>query len=401
MGAKGSSRGAWSRVVVGLSIVAASGWTGGCSSTKPSAPATFCDAYEKAVANWKFNCQGGSLAALTTAIAALDPCRFVNTEISSGSVAFDPDAAAACLDEIPVLACWQFGSFGPDCAKVFTGTIPEGGACYLGTALLADECAPGNRCLANVQCPGICTRYSQLGESCTVETDGSSGCAPGLTCAGDVPVCTTAAVWSTAVGMPCWSLDDCTGDDGTLACEGPGGPIDDFAPPPGDGGTAPGTCQPPRDDGPCSFATECRSDVCFGAQGGTPTTDGVCLAPKVTGDSCTPGLGECGLGTYCGAASTCVVLPSIGQSCVGNAGEGQACIDGACDPGSMICVPFGKQGDTCEAATCGLAFTCDSATRTCLPNCIRGSACGSPGQSCCAEQLCNGGAACVNGICTS
>lgn len=382
-----SNRGAPGMGVAALLVAAVS-----CSSTKPSNPSdlsdpsAFCDAYSKAMANHQLTCLGGTL---TDSLAPL--CLFgPNTEVSSGSVSYDPVAASACLDELPTLPCWQYD--GSDCSKVFTGTIQEGGACF--PAFGITECVPGTRCVANVRCPGVCTGYAQLGEPCDMNSDSSTFCGAGLSCSSQcvaVPVAPTPAI-----GTPCTWYYDCQDGNVALACEGPNGPVDNP-------GSTDGTCQPPRDDGPCFSSADCRSSVCAGGSA-APMTAGVCIPPKVTGDACTPGLRECGPGTYCGSASACVLLPTVGQSCAASLAEGKGCLDVLCDPVSLTCVPFGKLGDPCQIFTCGIEFACDPTSLTCVPGCLRGSACGASGQACCAAGskagLCNSGLACVNAICT-
>ena len=395
-----SNRGISNRAALGIRVVALFMGALGCSKATPSDsgnpidlsdPSAFCDAYSKATANHQLACLGGSLTVGGQPLCLVAP----NTEVSSGSVSYDPVAASACLDELPVLPCWQ--TDGSDCSKVFTGTIPEGGACFPAFGLT--ECVPGTRCVADVQCPGVCTGYAQLGDACDMNSDSSTFCGAGLYCApGSNPQCVAAPVPTTpALGTPCGWYYDCQDGYVQLACEGPNGPVYDP-------GTTDGTCQPPRDDGPCLNPSDCRSYVCAGGST-APMTAGVCVPPKVTGDACTPGLEECGPGTYCGSASACVLLPTVGQSCAASAGEGKGCLDVPCDPVSLTCVPLGNLGELggpCVTVACDIDLTCDS-TKTCVPSCFRGNACGAPGQVCCAGTgsagLCNSGLACVNAIC--
>lgn len=408
MRAEESNRRISSRAALGMGVVALFVCTVGCSKASPSDPSdlsdpgAFCDAYLKAEINHQVVCSGGSTAALTTAIAA-QYCGPVESEVSSGSVRYDPVAAAACLDELPVLPCWQSGA--SDCPMVFTGTIPEGGACFPTIRGRLEECVPGTRCVTNAQCPGVCTGYAQLGEACSMDDTSSTSCANGLSCApGSEPKCVAVAVPTPALGTPCsGGYYECQGIDVQLACEGPNGPIHDPS-----GGTAAGTCQPPRDDGPCLDPADCRSGLCVGGDAVTATAS-FCMPPKVAGDACTPGLQGCGPGTYCGPASVCVVVPSVGQPCAVSAGAGQECLDGVCDPVSLTCVPFRKLGDPCQGSTCSAELACDSTSQTCVPACFRGNACGASGQACCDPELkgpgpaglCNSGLACVNAICAS
>ena len=103
---------------------------------------------------------------------------------------------------------------------------------------------------------------------------------------------------------------------------------------------------------------------------------------------------RCGTGTTCAAAtSTCVVYPSVGQSCAGDDNVANRCLDGICDP-SGKCARYGKRGDPCEAAfqTCGVGMvSCDATTLRCEPTCTPGNGCGAGGQMCCAGRRCNAG----------
>jgi len=192
-----------------------------------------------------------------------------------------------------------------------------------------------------------------------------------------------------SIGKACTSIADCVGDEGALTCADASGPIL----------TGTGTCQAPAAGGPCNYDSDCRSSVCGGLTGTAP---GTCQAPKHIGDACTPGVGECGPGTYCGTANTCLLLPAVGQPCAGDHGQPDECLAGVCDAAGL-CVAFGKKGDPCQtgpdAESCGASPNqCDATTLTCTPICAPGNGCGAPGQICCAGQLCNG-AACNAGMC--
>jgi hypothetical protein len=114
-----------------------------------------------------------------------------------------------------------------------------------------------------------------------------------------------------------------------------------------------------------------------------------------------PGQNQCGFGAYCGAAGKCVDLPAVGQSCAGSAGEGTYCANGICNPSTSRCVPYQEAGQACS----GAAGQCDgfnaqcSPAGVCLPSCSPGSACGAPGQICCAQNLCNAGLSCNGTTC--
>jgi len=365
----------------------------GCGKGTPrsSDARAFCDSYFGAVADHSVACQGGSRAAYTALLATVDICQIIETEVSAGALTFDPAAAAACLDEIPSVACWQ--QKPTDCENVFVGSIPEGGHCYPAGPPARDECVPGTRCVETLTCPGTCVRYAQLSESCTTNLDGPDYCASGLSCDPNTQVCTAPASPrpEPTPGSPCSYGSDCFGDSVYLSCVDQNGPVQP-------GGA--GTCQPPTDTGACYYGSDCRSDICEGA---TPSTvAGSCVAPKIAGDPCTPGAKECGPGTYCAATATCTILPAVGQPCAGYMGEGQECVDGVCDPTSLACIPFGKLGDACQPgfifSSCRLDLACDQTTLRCVPVCLRGSRCGGQGQVCC-DGRCNEGLGCLGGQC--
>jgi hypothetical protein len=338
----------------------------GCSSasSEPSGPPelrSFCMDYMSATGGHSYACRGGSPDALVAQIQAMDWCNATAVAIGAAHVTFDASAAAACLADIPALACWQTPGASPNCTKVFTGTVAEGGECYGQMGLGAQDCAPGTVC-------------SMSGNDCTG------------TCVAHVITPRLAVI-----GGTCTSAGGCGGDDGALTCVDSTGPIQS--------GT--GTCQVPAESGPCNYYYDCRS-TCAHATGITP---GTCQAAKQLGDPCTPMNGECGVNAYCAAATnTCVAYPAIGQPCGGDFNALNQCRDGICaGSGSGQCVRYGKRGDPCSDIgidTCGVGnVMCDSTTLRCTPTCSPGNGCGAPGQICCRGQRCNAGSFCSSGVC--
>jgi hypothetical protein len=355
--------------------------------------AGFCAAHVYVAGNRAFACRGGSRAAHDVWVQVTHACETATAAIAGSHALFDPAAAAACIAEMAALDCWQEPAAAPACALVFTGTVADADSCYPNLPFDAEECLPGSHCVADDwECTGRCERYRLLGESCTEYTLNRSGrCAAPLVCE---RTCLETTNTPFAIGTMCVRASECTGDQGTLACAEANGPV-----PPGD--TTGGTCQPPADTGRCLTGSDCRSGICQRA----PTDTGIfgtCVPPKRLGDACAPG--QCGPGTTCGAIGKCMLLPSIGQPCSPSVDERPACLDGVCDASTLRCVPIGEQGDRCPAPVFEPPcipgrLRCDQATSTCLPACFPGNACGAPGQACCANQLCNTGAACNAGVC--
>jgi len=349
-------------IAVGCAAIAIS-----CSSAPyelpPGSPEVraFCEAAFNASADRTYACYGGAREALTAHIEALDYCHAVAVELGAAHVTFDAAAAAACLADIPGLACWQTMYASPNCNKVFTGTVAEGGECYPTLAFRAEECVPGTDC-------------STSGSDCT-----------GKCVVHDTPP------RSAVIGGPCTWGGDCAGDDGTLSCVDSTGPIKDGM----------GTCQVPAESGSCNYSSDCLSGACAGTLSGFQP--GMCLAaPKHLGDACTPMDGECGPGATCAAATnTCVVYPAIGEPCAGDFNAANQCLDGVCFVGDR-CARYGRRGDPCDAQfdTCGVGMVmCDRTTLRCAPECGPGNGCGARGQICCVNQRCNAGLYCSNGVC--
>jgi len=347
-------------IVIGCTAIAL-----GCSSassTPPSGPPevqSFCVEMFAASAHHVYACQGGSPDALIAYVQAMNWCNAAAVVIGAAQVSFDASAAAACLADIPGLPCWQNLNASPNCLKVFTGTVAEGGACYGTLPMGAQECAPGTVCDASASdCTGTCVAREIR---------------PRLA----------------VIGTACTGANDCVGDQGTLTCVGPSGPIQS--------GT--GTCQVPAEIGPCNWDTDCLTAACVHTTPSVPP--GTCQAVKQVGDPCMPNRGECGTGTYCAAATnTCVLFPSVGQPCGGDNGAANQCLDGFCDS-SGRCARFGTRGASCQAGPdiCSGMLMCDATTSQCLPRCMPGNGCGARGQFCCAGQRCHAGLRCNNSVC--
>ena len=390
------NRGAWRGVGLALVLAAV-----GCSSGKQlggETSSSFCDDYLHAVTSKLVLCQGGSATAFNEASQTLDLCGGISTDLALGKLTFSPKAGQACLSEISATDCGPlFSQHSPpaDCLKAFSGTVPAGSACYPISIGLAQECAPGNYCATDAQCPGICKPEGTLGVPCGSGVGAVAECAPPFICSytnGSGGTCQPPPP-DVQVGSACGGPGQCTSQNVTLVCDGPNGPLGG-SPPVG----AP-TCQNPRATGACWQDSDCSTNNCVLA--GPGATGGVCTPARVIGDACLPGQNQCGSGAYCGAASKCVDLPAVGQSCAGNAGEGTFCANGVCNPLTSLCDAYQGAGETCNGPTgqCDGFNTQCGPSGVCLPACAPGSACGAPGQICCAQNLCNAGLTCNGTTC--
>jgi hypothetical protein len=382
---------------------------GGCSSSKNigsggDTAATFCDAYLQAVSNKVVLCQGGSKTTFNAEIQSLDLCAGISAAFTLGKLSYSPMVGQACLSEIAATDCGTlFSQHSPpaDCRNALTGTVLAGDTCYPVPLGIAQECAPGNRCVADTQCPGVCQPVGTLGSACGPDVGGGpvGQCDPSLVCSytyGGSGTC-VAPPPDVQVGAACTFASQCDSQNVSLVCDGPGGPLSGS---PTAGAPTNGTCQTPQATGPCWQDSDCSTYNCVLSASGT--TAGACAPPKVTGAACVPGQNQCGNGTYCGTANKCIDLPVIGQSCAGNAGEGTYCANGSCNPLTSLCVPYQVAGQVCggTAGYCdGFNSQCSSAG-ICQPSCVRGAvACGGQGQICCAQNLCNAGLSCNGTTC--
>ena len=393
------NRGVWRGVRIALVLAAA-----GCSGSKGTGgdtAATFCESYLQAVTSRFVSCQGGSATGFNEVFQTLDLCGGISTDLTLGKLTFSPQQGQACLSEIASTDCGTLisqGSAPADCLKALTGTVAAGGACYPIPIGIAQECAPGNHCAADTQCPGICKPEGTLGAACGTGPGGVDQCAPPFICSytsGSGGTCVP-PLPDVQVGAACGGAGQCSSGNVHLVCDGPSGPLDGS---PSLGAPMSGTCQKARATGPCWQDSDCSTNNCVLTASGSA---GVCNPGKVVGDACVPGKNECRQTTYCGAANRCVDLPVVGQSCAGNAGEGTACTNGVCNPVTSLCVPFLSAGETCNgpAGQCDGFNTQCGLSGVCLPSCAPGSACGGSGQICCAQNLCNAGLTCNGTTCT-
>jgi hypothetical protein len=308
--------------------------------------------------------------------------------IAAGRVKYDAVLAKSCADALaaPFAVCW--GADAPQrgpapspaaCLQVFTGTVADGAACYLGA-----ECASGECTLAKGACPGACAKTLASGADCS----GAGVCARGLICGQDSGTCQSPG----AAGAACVDSGECVTGlrcsqghcalplTSGAACAPPNGGED----PCGDGLYCPGnSCQSRVDTGvacttpatPLSLASrQCKGNqMCVGATRdakGNLLTSGHCGAPQDVGFACVRpanGLSSplsvgCYIGLVCDpATSRCALAPRAGSPC----------IDGLCDPLTAYC-----------------------SNSNCLAQVNDGAACSSRGQ-------CHQGSDCVGSVCTA
>lgn len=279
---------------------------------------------------------------------AVDPALLAG--VSTGTIAYDGEAAAACVEAISHASC-DPSSRGQrrqakSCDSVFSGTLAEGEDCLLDAQCVSRVCVRadcGMEC-----CVGVCAEAAQeraaVGESCV-----DLSCVEGAWCATD-GVC--AALH--AEGTPCADNAEC---DYGLACYS----LTNELP----------TCQhlPGEGDGcPTDNVTACNSLglAC------NPATE-ICEPRLYEGSECIPAADRCSRAyLFCDPETrTCARYPTLGAECPQYRCSGEAYCDFDWGSLSGTCVALKQDGDACvlgfecQSGYCAASERC-SATPICL-----------------------------------
>jgi hypothetical protein len=259
-------------------------------------------------------------------------CTDIGKEITAGRVVYSPTQAAACAAALGAVTCALFSSPTPAaCDLVLTGTVANGGSCYLDV-----DCSTGWCNSTASTCPGTCQAFAQLGGSCATVS-----CGPGLTCDGTPRTCKA----ESAASGPC----PCQAG---LWC---------------DDAVSPGTCKVPQTSGACATSNAGQCAIGYACVG-TPST--TCQSTVGLGGDCTASDTLCGLGYSCDAAThKCVSWPKLGEAC-GSSSSNMMCIASYCDVVvTNVCVAYKQVGAPCtypiDIMACEPGSTCDAATSTC------------------------------------
>jgi hypothetical protein len=279
----------------------------GCGGGAP-APVAFADYAaegQAALCAWAVRCRHAPDDATCRRI--LDPRQFdtrrADDGLRLGRLAYDADAAGACLDAGRAAACSAPPFTDASCDRVFTGLVPQDGVCTT-----AFDCAGGARCLDRV-CDAAC---------CV------GACGP--------PEPRPAPPLRSEVGGACATHGDCVDD---AFCD-----ID-------------GRCHAmPREPGErCLFG-------CYYGDLFCDVEREVCVRYGGVGDACGPGA-PCNLSyTYCDGV--CRPRPGPGEGCDAAA----RCVPGLVCAGG-VCAPRGGEGEPCSGDDqCDVA--CDVQAGACV-----------------------------------
>lgn len=241
----------------------------------------------------------------------------LDAAVAAGRVTYSRAMANACVAALGAWSCGEIEAAAQPapCWGVFTGQVPNGGAC-------GDDVECGNGyCALGSACPGTCTAFKAAGAACSDELecgpaslcDASGRCATRRAGGGDGEACTNGPLPTCKPGFRC--------DRATT------------------------TCKPELAAGAAcdlTFPNQCAAGLsCVRDGAGHPR----CVALAGTGEGCATA--TCGSGYFCPASTkTCVLYPTAGQSCA----ETQACSDGS------YCL--GRTAPVCTAGTVALGGTC-------------------------------------------
>lgn len=270
-------------------------------------------------------------------------------QVRGGTVMYDGAAAGACLAEVgrTCAAILSGGSPFESCATVFTGTVAEGGSCFID-----EECAGDTHCDHGMSfpeaCPGVCRPRVALGEVC-------------------------------------FGSDECSreGVSGAVGCEW-------------DEATMSSRCLEVRAEAdagegqPCGLVsqTSTTQTIRACARGLWCTADessmGVCRAPIAAGAACTSSDEVCVDGHFCagGVCRAVTIVRTAGQACdeatltVCDPLARLACVAGTCQStGSGTAGSMCGTGDLIEVISCNEGLVCHRDTMTCGAPKPAGAAC--------------------------
>ncbi|MBL8954038.1 MAG: hypothetical protein JNK82_24895 [Myxococcaceae bacterium] len=355
--------------------------------------AALCDQYFDALCTFYSRC--GAMQDKATCLSVQDDrfnpwlrdaCLFdERAQLDAGRVAYEDRAAAACLHALRVSApCTQaIEQFAPECASLFRGLVPAGGACAR-----SSECAPTHYCDSSVgMCPGRCVAKKPAGADAGLDEECQAGMYPyagkcrlfaltGFSCAAIPP--------SNDPQRCIPNVAFCNGS----AC----------LPLQGDGGTC-------TSDSQCIFPLRCAASRCvrpagtgeacgYGLFPGTPSVPckfdlacseglggGVCRALGVNGQGCfnqfeCAGTRQCP-GVFFGAGPDGGLQIDAG-SCTPASGAGAPCTaaQNFCDVGPTYCNT--DAGQCAARAAFGTMSTCTASEQCTPPDVCLGGVCRRP-----------------------
>lgn len=328
-----------------LAVVAVSGLglLSGCPDDTTSVPlAEVGDRLGQATCDRLLECSalGAVLLSQTTCAQAVWSYRNgdlsrLQTWVDDGTLAYDGEAMAACLDDMASVPCSALSTETPTdvgrCGEALVGTVAVGGGCEDSV-----QCLSGNYCATEMACPGTCQPRVAAAGDCTID----AACAPGLDCAGGR--CVAFGQAGAACGMSgqpgCALGFQCDATRMPVSCQ----PITWTA-------ASGATCNP-------SAGVFCQAGLVCAQTAMSPSTY-QCHAPVGAGAACFRAVPNgCPVGQVCIVESgqvtgVCSAQGAVGQPCLTGGGVLFGCVDSAsCDNATDICVALVDNGAACTSS---------------------------------------------------
>ncbi len=277
------------------------------------------------------------------AYASMEACRndvraFLDNILASveaGRINYDEGKARDCLDAFAGASCDRSAENAREepaaCGDTFTGTVPDGGTCYIGLDCVSGSCDVAD--CGQACCSGTCAATLAevaIGGTCNNTT---GPCVRGSFCDAQ----TTTCVALRAIGGACTSSSQCT--YGAYCGEA-------------------GTCAdaPNRGDA-------CPDGVCADLGDRCSSTTTTCVALGRLGEACSEGfagLFDCQAPLVCDQTSLqCANPPTAGQACLFFCAAGNFCND------QDVCEAQKANGAACDSDSECTSRYCDDTTSVC------------------------------------
>jgi hypothetical protein len=324
----------------------------------------FCDLLQPRARSWLRECRPGFSTDASTwwGTQNIDSfCTSGRAAIEAGRLAYDPVRAEACaaqsVGDCETIAALAFPSraivFATQaCVGVVSPTVPVGGACHANSTQYSTECKAGF-CGGNT-CPGSCTAFAKVGESCAQ----NKPCDPAAAVCNSAAKCQAFA----KLGEPCESDLFCSGN---TRCAYDAQPVAVCV----ERRTTGQTCQWPSECGGTSTAcyqNKCVDTLppnasCVGG-GACPTgqyCDSTCKARIPANGDCTDAPAGCIEGTYCSEEAKCKAHGQLGEAC-------PCASDLWCDDTNKCRATVKLGGDCSQSTASGLLVRCEAGS-LCVP----------------------------------